>query len=196
MILLAIMMFGRGTFSNVFALILVAVAFFMDAIDGWVARKLKTASDLGGVLDIAADRVVEMSCWLYFASVGIVPYWMPLAIFIRGITTDTIRSVGLKLGKSFHGKKSMIKSKWGKAIITSNWSRGGYGVLKAITFIFLGFIILVQDLPASMQMHVGYTELLKTTGVFLAYMVVIFCAVRAVPVLIDGRRYFTQAHAV
>ena len=52
------------------AVVLLPVLFLMDWFDGYVARTKNQVSDLGSVLDIAIDRVVENVLWLVFAHQG------------------------------------------------------------------------------------------------------------------------------
>lgn len=40
---------------------LLAWAIFMDALDGWAARKYNETSDAGALFDIAGDRIVELT---------------------------------------------------------------------------------------------------------------------------------------
>ena len=42
----------------------------MDGVDGYIARKYNQASELGSVLDIMGDRIVEASYWIAFAVFG------------------------------------------------------------------------------------------------------------------------------
>ena len=63
------------------ALIVVVIA--MDALDGYLARTLGIADDLGAVLDITGDRIVEHVFWIYFAVAGVAPVWAPLVIVTR-----------------------------------------------------------------------------------------------------------------
>lgn len=55
-------------------LLFVFLFWICDSLDGWVARKLKQQSALGGALDLAADRLLDLSCglWLLFRGVGAV----------------------------------------------------------------------------------------------------------------------------
>jgi CDP-diacylglycerol--glycerol-3-phosphate 3-phosphatidyltransferase len=48
------------------ALFLVALAFAMDGLDGYVARKFNETSKLGAVLDIMSDRIAENTYWITF----------------------------------------------------------------------------------------------------------------------------------
>ena len=58
------------------AAILTLLLIWMDAWDGWVARRRNEASKAGAVFDILGDRVVEMTYWIAFASFGWIPVWV------------------------------------------------------------------------------------------------------------------------
>ena len=68
--------------AAVAAVVLTVVAIAMDGLDGYLARKLDLTSELGAVLDITADRIVEHIFWIAFAVFGQVGLWVPLVIMI------------------------------------------------------------------------------------------------------------------
>ncbi|MBR3888971.1 CDP-alcohol phosphatidyltransferase family protein, partial [bacterium] len=74
------------------ALVLTILAFAMDGLDGYVARKFHEESKLGALLDIMSDRIVENTYWIVFAVLGWLPVWFSLVALTRGFVTDTIRS--------------------------------------------------------------------------------------------------------
>ena len=42
------------------SLLLTIIAFSMDGVDGYIARKYNQSSELGSVLDIMGDRIVDI----------------------------------------------------------------------------------------------------------------------------------------
>ncbi|GIX06190.1 MAG: hypothetical protein KatS3mg115_0593 [Candidatus Poribacteria bacterium] len=169
---------------------LLAWAIFMDALDGWVARRRREDSDSGALYDIAGDRIVELALWSFFAvrrdvnGVPLVPYWVPILIIARTVLTDYIRSVAFREGKTPFGAKTMMESGWAKQLVSSRWSRGLYGGMKAVAFCALGAEFALQRAPQYLTLP--YFRLLVD---LLVYGTVGFCLLRAVPVLWDGRRY-------
>src|SRR6185369_11672437 len=125
---------------------------YMDALDGWVARKLHLESKAGALFDIAGDRIVELALWTFFAvrrdgaGQPFVPHWVPLVIITRTVLTDMIRSVAFGEGRTAFGPSSLQTSKWAQQLVSSRWSRGVYGGLKAVTFCALGLLL---TLPAT-----------------------------------------------
>src|SRR5215510_1665796 len=81
----SIALFRAGSYASLAALILLVVALALDAVDGFVARRRRRASDAGAAFDIAADRIVESVFWIYFAAAGLVTFWIPVIVIARGI---------------------------------------------------------------------------------------------------------------
>lgn len=165
-------------------------AIFMDAVDGWVARKFNEASELGALFDIAGDRIVELVLWIFFAiradqfGVPFVPYWVPLVMVARTVFTDFIRSAAFKDGHTPFGARTLQTARWARALTSSRWSRASYGILKAVAFCFLGAAFVWDHLPAT----AGYGTLRWITAL-LVYATVGLGVLRGLPVLWEGRRY-------
>ncbi|HEY9714404.1 MAG TPA: CDP-alcohol phosphatidyltransferase family protein, partial [Chroococcales cyanobacterium] len=113
---------------------LTIVVIWADGLDGFLARKLNQSSKLGGILDIAGDRVVEMSYLIVFAVLNWIPVWVPLLFLFRGTFVDAIRSDASEKGYTAFGAKTMMQSAIGKFIVASNFMRFTYAVVKAVAF--------------------------------------------------------------
>jgi len=178
--------------------VLLAWVIVMDALDGWVARRRHEESDMGALLDIAGDRIVELVLWVFFAirqhadGTPFVPYWIPAAIITRTVVTDLIRSVAFQRGKTPFGKKTMMESGWAKQLVSSRWSRATYGVMKAIAFCALGIVLGAER----MRLEGALLGPIVLATDALVYATAIFCIVRAIPVIWDGRRYFLAPSSV
>ena len=98
------------------AVVLTLIVVLLDALDGWVARKLNEQSKLGSVIDILGDRVVENAYWIVFCAYGWVGVYVPLVFMTRSLVTDTLRSLAFAEGYTAFGKDSMIKNKIGQYI--------------------------------------------------------------------------------
>ena len=154
---------------------------WMDALDGWVARKLGECSKFGAVADILGDRVVEMTYWIIFVAFGWLPPWVAIVVAARGIVVDGFRALALERGLTAFGSTSMMRSKLGALLVSSRVSRGLYGVGKALSFSLM--ILLFTP---------GIRHQLGGIGASLIYLVayitVLFCLVRGVPVLVEARK--------
>jgi CDP-diacylglycerol---glycerol-3-phosphate 3-phosphatidyltransferase len=118
---------------KIVALILIPIIFFMDSLDGFLARKLKCATPVGGILDVAGDRIVEIVLWMLLALFNVLPVWVPVLVIVRGFLTDGFRNGVLAKG---HTTFSMMKSKLGWWIVASPLSRTSSAIAKAIVFTF------------------------------------------------------------
>jgi CDP-diacylglycerol--glycerol-3-phosphate 3-phosphatidyltransferase len=111
------------------ALALLAVLYLMDWFDGYWARTKNQVTDLGSVLDIAIDRVVENVLWIVFAHLGRTPVWVPILFIIRSFVVDGLRGFALARGYSAFG---MMHSSWGRFLVSGRFMRGLYGLAKGL----------------------------------------------------------------
>ena len=180
------LLFIPTTTSYIWAFILTVIAFIMDGVDGWLARKFNESSQLGSVLDIMGDRIVEASYWIIFAIFGWISPIFPIICVARAFTTDSIRSVALAQGYTAFGEASMQSSKLGKFICASKFMRISYAVAKVMAFILLIF----AKTPAIQ----GYTWAaeINTVAIILAWIAIIFCVVRGIPVVAESKKLFEK----
>jgi CDP-diacylglycerol--glycerol-3-phosphate 3-phosphatidyltransferase len=176
---------------------LLAWAIFMDALDGWAARRLNEQSEAGALFDIAGDRIVELALWTFFAirrdALGhaLVPLWVPLVIITRTVLTDFVRSVAFGQGRTPFGPKGMQASAWARQLTASRWSRAVYGVMKAVCFCSLGLLLAWQN----MQDNYAIGGALRVAVHVLVYLTAAFAVLRGIPVLWDGRQYLVSLGA-
>ena len=86
-----IALFGMDRSLDIALVATIAFIFTLDAVDGIVARKRGETSEIGGLLDTFADRVIENAFWVYFTAMGLIPLWMPIIVMARGFLTDGLR---------------------------------------------------------------------------------------------------------
>lgn len=178
------LLFVHTTWAYVLAFVLTAIAFAMDGLDGYLARKFNQSSEWGSVLDILGDRIVEVSYWTVFAVLGWINIIFPLICVARAFTTDGIRSVALSKGMTAFGEKSMQKTSWGKFICASKFMRISYAVAKV-----MAFMLLIVTFTPGMEIWNG-TPILHTVTMVLAWIAIIFCVVRAIPVVAESGELF------
>ncbi len=171
--------------AYIWALVLTIIAFIMDGLDGYIARKYNQSSEFGSVLDIMGDRIVEASYWIVFAVMNWLSIIFPLICIARAFTTDSIRSVALSKGMTAFGEKSMQSTSWGKFICASKFMRISYAVAKVAAFVLMIFAN-IPHLPLGLQYYV------MNTAIVLAWIAIIFCVVRAVPVVLESGKLFND----
>lgn len=171
-----LVMTQEGNFNAyVWALVLTILAFSLDGLDGYVARKFHEESKLGALLDIMSDRIVENTYWIVFAVMGWLPVWFSLVALTRGFVTDTIRSAAMEKGLTPFGMQRNPICKW---ITGSKFMRITYAVAKVLAFIVI-IAAKVPNIPnADVVSHVGY---------LLALIAIVFCVVRGLPVVIEAK---------
>ena len=140
-----ILLFFFTVKTYILAFILTAVAIWFDGLDGYVARKFNESSKFGAMLDILGDRIVENIYWIVFAVLGWVNVAFPLIVVTRGILTDGVRSLAFEKGYTAFGSTTMMKSKLGKFLVASNFSRFTYAVTKALAFGLLILSVIVAS---------------------------------------------------
>lgn len=180
------MLYMKTTWAYLIAFILTIIAFSMDGLDGYLARKLNQSSEWGSVLDILGDRIVEVSYWTAFAVLGWINILFPLVCVARAFTTDGIRSVALSQGMTAFGDKSMQSTKWGKFICASRFMRISYAVAKV-----LAFLLLIAVNTPGLELWAGTPTLHIITMIF-AWAAIIFCVVRAIPVIVESPKLFNK----
>ena len=185
------LIYSKSLYYKLAALILIIVIFWMDWLDGYLARKYGLASSFGGVVDVAGDRIVENSLWISFAYLQLVPLWAPLIVISRSFVTDGVRSFALTKGK---GTFAMMHSSLGKALVASRWSRGLYAISKAAAF---GLVVIVHILDTSrFDFLTGFEYLVPVLAAIAkgtVIFVVAFCVIRGALTVYDSRKLFMDA---
>ena len=181
--------FGSSVLADLAAVGLTTAAIALDGVDGYLARTRGMATPLGAQIDILGDRIVENLFFTFFAVTGLVSVWIPVLFFVRGTLTDFLRGLASRAGRSGFGRNSMLETWWGRGLVASRASRVGYAVLKCFCFCYLGMLMPIGHAPAE---WIDPAARLRLTAVAQALVAAtaIFCVVRAVPVIWEGRNYW------
>lgn len=177
-----IALFQRNVYVDMMILGTIALIFALDAVDGYIARKQNQTSDVGAMLDVVGDRIIENSFWFYFAFHRMIPLWMPIVVLSRGILTDNVKRFATHQKKTTLAANTGTLSTWTRYLTNSRVSRGIYGCAKAVTFLYLGSVMLLKQ--ANFQ--VGCIHHLERPGVVLSIVTVAMCLIRGLPVVVDG----------
>lgn len=119
---------------------------FLDAVDGFVARKMIKKSKFGALVDIIADRAVELIILFTYAHWGLIPYIFPIIFLVRGLLTDFLRILNNKYKDEEFPEPLSI----GKA--DNRWMRGIYAFVKLAAFSTIlisyqiGYILMILAL--------------------------------------------------
>jgi len=179
--LVVAMLHVRTTSVYLGAIVLTLVLIWMDALDGYVARRRQEASTFGAVADILGDRVVEMTYWILFAVFGWVPVWVAILVSARGIVVDGLRAIALQRGFTAFGTTSMMATRLGRVLVASRTSRAAYGIGKALAF----SLVILLFTPGVLAPSGG---VLHTATYAIVYGTVLLCLIRGAPVVLEARR--------
>jgi CDP-diacylglycerol---glycerol-3-phosphate 3-phosphatidyltransferase len=159
------------------AVAVIVLIFLTDMFDGVVARRRNESSVLGSVLDIAADRAVELVMWIVFVSLGRISVAVPLIVVLRDVFVDALRSVAPARGLA---PFELMRSKLGKFLVQSPWLRSPYAIAKAMAFCFLAlqYAFVALDSPAAAGLNL--------VAQILTWLAVVLCVLRGLPVLVEG----------
>jgi CDP-diacylglycerol--glycerol-3-phosphate 3-phosphatidyltransferase len=156
---------------------LVLLLIVMDAVDGIVARQRDEVTLLGSVLDIAADRAVEIILWVMYANLGLISWIIPVTVIIRGALTDSIREAGYQRGTSAFAS---MRTSWGKWIVAGRPMRAAYGLIKALSFVLLAATLALQSFGSA------WADPIWMLGVITSWIALVFCIVRGIPVIVEA----------
>jgi len=56
-----------------------------DALDGFIAKRFNAVTKLGAILDPLADKALLVSSYVMLTLMGIVPFWLTVAVVFRDI---------------------------------------------------------------------------------------------------------------
>lgn len=164
---------------------LTSVAFILDGVDGWVARKFNESSKLGAVLDIMSDRIVENTFWIAFAVLGWLPIVFPLIALTRSFVVDSLRSVAMEQGYTAFGSESMQDSKIGNFICSSKFSRITYAVAKLLAFICM----ILGHIPG---INTANAHFMQVIALIASVIAIEFCVIRGLPVVFESKKFFKK----
>ncbi len=182
-------------YLNLLAVCLTILVLSMDALDGILARKLGISSDLGALFDIVGDRIVENVFWVYFSAISMVSFWAASIVIARSFLVDWLRTMAFaQEGKTPFGEKTMLKESWARALASSRFSRALYGISKAVVFVYLGALLVLESGRVDLGWSISPRLMgwLYTGGSILVWTTVVMCLVRGIPVVWDSRDILTQ----
>lgn len=162
------------------------LAFALDGLDGYLARKFNCASKLGATLDIMGDRIAEYSYWILFAVMGWISVVFPLIAIVRGVVVDGVRSVAASYGYTAFGEKSMQDDPIAKFICCSKFMRIWYAVAKVFAFM----LIIIYNVP---NMDHDISVFWQVFAYIFTEMAILLCVLRGLPVVFESKKFFKEA---
>jgi CDP-diacylglycerol---glycerol-3-phosphate 3-phosphatidyltransferase len=186
LLLIILVLYFGSPVMRLAGVVLLFLGLMLDTVDGMVARRTGQTSLFGSVLDIAADRTYELVLWVCFADLGMIPIAIPLIVIARTTLTDALRSIGVGQGTAPFAQH---RTALGRFLVGSTWMRTGYAVSKVVTFCGLALAQAFSGFPATAMARAVPT--LMTVFLATAWIAVVFCVFRGLPVIISSlRRYW------
>ena len=161
--------------------VLIIIIFATDGLDGYIARKRHEESLFGALFDIASDRIVELTLWIVFADLGLIPIWVPLVFVIRGTVVDTIRSSQSE--SAGEHPFAMMQGALGKWLVAGKFMRIFYAVIKAAAFCCLALVLPSATVLPDIWAIIG--PYFKGLTYFFVYLSVFLCLARGLPVVAE-----------
>lgn len=78
------------------ALVLFSVAAITDALDGYLARKLKLVTNFGKLMDPLADKLLVCSALVAFVASGTLPAWAVIIMISREFYISGLRQLAIE----------------------------------------------------------------------------------------------------
>ena len=182
---------------RVAAFLLMILVFYMDSLDGWIARRFNVASDFGALFDITADRIVEHVYWIFFAVLHLVSFWVPIIFVARSFLVDAVRSFAFSTeGRTPFGEKTLMRSSFTRFLTAGRFMRAFYGFMKLLSFMLLGAELISRADVAFVQTPLALRvfHALSLAAPFCVWITTALCLVRGLPVLWDGRVYLFRKY--
>ncbi len=155
---------------NIWAFVVVAIAGMSDFLDGFLARKLKQSSRIGGLLDPFADKFFGAFALLALCLTDVIP-WFLFWIFLTRDLFLVLASIVLLWQK----KQLMAESKVGKL------STGAF---------VLGLALILLDIPYAIYLFYAGLILYLLSGVF--FFIRIFQSTEAGEIREKARAYILE----
>ena len=148
----------EGGGGDALAAAVFAVASFTDALDGWIARRQKSVSTFGKLMDPLADKLLVTAALVSLVSLGRLSAWVAMVIIAREFAVTGLRQLAMEHGEvipaSIWGKlKTVAQVAMVLVLITVEHSPTWVDILvwvtTAITVVsgadyFFGFRSLIQ----------------------------------------------------
>jgi len=94
--------------GDLLAAVVFVVASVTDALDGWIARRRKSESTFGKLMDPLADKLLVVAALVSLVSLDRLSAWVAMVIIAREFAVTGLRQLAMEHGEVIHA------SGWGK----------------------------------------------------------------------------------
>ncbi len=143
-----VMLFSSWSYNEFVTAGLILFAWFTDFVDGVLARRTGTVSNLGTYLDAAADKIFVLCILFGVAQLALLPFWLPCTVLIRDLLISALRSFASTEG----------------VVLSARW----WGKIKT-TLTFPATAGLVVKLPGTYELMLVATFVSVISGLLYLY---------------------------
>ena len=135
--------------SREVAVVVYAIGAWTDFLDGFIARRTDSVSELGKLLDPLADRVFIVALAIALVGGGTLPWWLAVAIIGRDVVIlslyPLVQKRGVpKIAVNFVGKSATAALLFGLtwlALSETDFGWAGIGDVVGIAFVTFGAVL-------------------------------------------------------
>jgi CDP-diacylglycerol--glycerol-3-phosphate 3-phosphatidyltransferase len=183
LIIIVLLLYTASPALNLIAVAGLGLLILLDSIDGIVARSRREESLLGSVLDIMADRAVELVLWIVFADLLLVPVAIPIIYVLRSTVVDSLRSVHVSTGQA---PFKAMRTGLGKWLVGSPFMRTSYALSKLISFTGLAMTHALILYAAQGAVAEATAQSALVAFNVSSWISVAFCLARGIPVVVES----------
>jgi cardiolipin synthase len=149
------------------ALLLFVVAGFTDGLDGFLARQFDWRTELGGILDPVADKLLMVTVLVWLTLAGLIPVWLTAVLVGRDLViVGGAVSYRLLIGP-FKGQASTV-SKLNTALqllfVTAVLADAAFSFPGPLAVSVLGSLVFVTAVVSGLHYVRGWTLLALNAG--------------------------------
>lgn len=183
LVIIVLLLFAAGVVPRLISVPLLFLLIAMDSLDGMVARARGETSLLGSVLDIMADRTVELVLWVVYAHLGLISVVIPLVYIGRGTVVDALRNLHVRGGEA---PFDAMRTRVGRWLVASSFMRTIYGVSKLVSFAGLATTHALYAYAAREAIATEWAG--KTLLLFniTSWIALALCLARGLPVVVEA----------
>lgn len=138
-------------------LIVAFVAGASDALDGYLAKRYEWTTQLGGILDPLADKLLQFACYGVLSFQGVLPLWLFWLVLGRDVVIVTGGVVYDKLIAPVHGEPTRLsKANTFLQILLILWVLVSLGIRPLPAQVEDALVVLVAVSTAVSGIHYVY----------------------------------------
>lgn len=154
---------GHGILTGRYpeVLVLVALAAFTDALDGFLAKRFDWTSALGKFLDPLADKLLLVTTFVCLSVAGLAPWWLTALVLLRDLVIGFGALTYRALFGELHGKPtaaSKLNTFWQIMFCLGTVAHQAFGWVPEALLIAAGALVLVTTAVSGIDYVLIYSR--------------------------------------